>query len=162
VPEDPGDPFPGMPPDPASPADQDQILAWEMAAFPAEEEPDWEALELLEYLDDTDPGDLGTCSSGPVSCDTPTIIAGAADIPAPATADAEAQGTAACATANGTYRDQAGCEFAHGGAADTMVPGAVLAALADRVWQDGLEGLDDDELTGCCRRRTASVRGRPR
>ncbi len=29
-----------------------------------------------------------------------------------------------------------------------MPPGPVLAGLADRVWRDGLDGLDDDELTG--------------
>ena len=38
--------------------------------------------------------------------------------------------------------------FAHGGAADGMPPGAVLASLADQVWRDGLDGVNDDELTG--------------
>ena len=41
-----------------------------------------------------------------------------------------------------------GAGFGHGGAADTMAPGPVLAGLADRAWQQGLGGLDDDELTG--------------
>jgi hypothetical protein len=41
---------------PADPQeDQDQVLAWEMAAFPAEDEPDWDALEYLEYFGDTQP-----------------------------------------------------------------------------------------------------------
>ena len=35
-----------------------------------------------------------------------------------------------------------------GSAADTMVPGPELAALADQMWHQGLTGLDDDQLTG--------------
>ncbi len=42
----------------------------------------------------------------------------------------------------------AGASFALGGAADTMLPGPVLAGLAERVHGDGLAGLDDNELTG--------------
>jgi hypothetical protein len=38
--------------------------------------------------------------------------------------------------------------FAVGGTADAMAPGPVLASLADRVQRDGLEQLDDDQLTG--------------
>ena len=38
--------------------------------------------------------------------------------------------------------------FAVGGTADAMAPGPVLAILADRIQQDGLEQLDDDQLTG--------------
>jgi Domain of unknown function (DUF222) len=38
--------------------------------------------------------------------------------------------------------------FAVGGTADALAPGPVLASLADRVQRDGLEQLDDDQLTG--------------
>jgi hypothetical protein len=93
--------------------DQDQILAWEMTAFPAEDEPLWEELEYLEYLDDTE---------------------GVDDALATHTSFASGAGRAA--------------GFGHGGAADAMSPGPVLAGLADRVWRDGLDRLDDDELTG--------------
>jgi hypothetical protein len=99
--------------------DQDQVLARELEAFPAEDEPVWEVLEYLDYLDDTEPGDGEPCPTdlhGPVHGDYPAVAAGAG--------------------------------FGHGGAADTMAPGPVLADLADQVWQQGLGGLDDDELTG--------------
>jgi hypothetical protein len=90
--------------DQAAHEDQDQILAWELEAFPAEDEPDWEALEYLKYLsdDEQEPRALGMPSLG----------------------------------------------FAHGDAADAMPPGPELASLVDRAWQEGLGGLDDDELTG--------------
>ncbi len=39
-------------------------------------------------------------------------------------------------------------QFAVGAAADAMAPGPVLAILADRVQGDGLDQLDDDQLTG--------------
>jgi hypothetical protein len=105
---------------PALPEDQDQVLAGELAAFPAEDEPVWEVLEYLEYLDHTEPGDAGP---------------GSADLPGPVHADDSAVAAV-------------GAGFGHGGAADTMPPGPGLAALADRVWQDSLDGLNDDELTG--------------
>jgi Domain of unknown function (DUF222) len=38
--------------------------------------------------------------------------------------------------------------FAVGGTADAMAPGPALAILADRVQRDGLDLLDDDQLTG--------------
>ena len=38
--------------------------------------------------------------------------------------------------------------FAADGTADAMAPGPVLAILADRIERDGLEELDDDQLTG--------------
>ncbi len=41
-----------------------------------------------------------------------------------------------------------GAAFALGGAADSMLPGPVLADLSGRVHGDGLSGLDDDALTG--------------
>ena len=90
--------------------DQDEILAEEQAAFPAEDEPDWEALEDLEYFGDPAPGGsavAGDCADG-----------------------------------------GSGSGFAHGGVADVMAPGPLLATLAGRAWEDGLGGLDDDELTG--------------
>ena len=39
-------------------------------------------------------------------------------------------------------------QFAVDGTADAMAPGPALAILADRVQRDGLEPLDDDQLTG--------------
>jgi Domain of unknown function (DUF222) len=39
-------------------------------------------------------------------------------------------------------------DFAVGGTADAMAPGPALAILADRVQQEGLEQLNDDQLTG--------------
>ncbi|HEY4851779.1 MAG TPA: hypothetical protein VII22_13340, partial [Streptosporangiaceae bacterium] len=101
--------------------DQDQVLARELDAFPAEDEPVWEVLEYLDYLDDTEPADgepRPADPPDPVRCN---------------------DGSAAAA---------AGAGFGHGGAVDTMPPGPVLATLADQVWQQGLGGLDDDELTG--------------
>ncbi len=108
-----------MPADPRNPEeDQDQVLAEQMAAFPAEEEPIWEEPDYLGCLDggglDARPEDSPARPS-----DRPTV---------------------AIDTARGG--------FACGGAADGMAPGAVLTALADRVWEDGLNGLDDEELTG--------------
>ena len=48
--------------------------------------------------------------------------------------------------------------FAAGGALDLMEPGGALAMLADRVWEDGLGQLSDDELCGflAAQRRLAS------
>ncbi len=48
--------------------------------------------------------------------------------------------------------------FASGGAADGMPPGPELTALAENVWQRGLDRLTDDELIGVLRaaRRLAS------
>ena len=99
--------------------DQDQILAWEMAALPPSEEPDWYADDALgtepaweipdpgdpawETLDPGDPGDEGP---------------------------------------------SAGAAFADGGWADTLAPDPVLATLVDLVQRDGLGRLDDDQLTG--------------
>ena len=99
--------------------DQDQVLAWEMAALPPSEEPDWYADDALgtgppwetpdpsdpawETLDPGDPGDEG---------------------PAP------------------------GVPFAEGGWADALAPDPVLATLVDLVQRDGLGRLDDDQLTG--------------
>ena len=39
-------------------------------------------------------------------------------------------------------------DFAVGGAADNMAPGPELAGLADQVWKQDLSSLDDDQLTG--------------
>ena len=39
-------------------------------------------------------------------------------------------------------------QFAVGGTADALAPGPVLAVLADRIQRDGLEQLNDDQLTG--------------
>ena len=95
--------------------DQDQVLAWELDAFPVEDEPVWEVLEDLDEPADGEP--WPTDLPGPVRCNDSAVAA-------------------------------AGAGFGHGGAVDTMPPGPVLATLADQVWQQGLSGLDDDELTG--------------
>jgi hypothetical protein len=123
VPADPQDPRP-LPDTPVSrtsrpvvPEDQDQVLAQELAAFPAEDEPIWEELEYLEYLADTAGADDATADPAP----HPSFASGVG---------------------------RAGAGFAHGGVADMMVPGPVLADLADQAWQQGLGGLDDDQLTG--------------
>ena len=42
--------------------DEDQALGLELAAFPAEDEPIWEELEYLEYLDDTEGVDDATAA----------------------------------------------------------------------------------------------------
>ena len=120
--------------------DQDQILAEEMTAFPEEEPLTWEELEYLEYLeylDDTGPSDEESCP---------------ARLPGPVPGEYRTTPGATCGATPGTTSaggsTAAGAGFAHGGAADAMSPGPVLAGLADRVWRDGLDGLDDDELTG--------------
>ena len=99
--------------------DQDQILAWEMAALPPSEEPDW-------YADDA----LGT---GP-----PWEIPGPGD-PAWETLDPGDPGDEG---------PSAGAPFAEGGWADALAPDPVLATLVDLVQRDGLGRLDDDQLTG--------------
>jgi hypothetical protein len=47
--------------------------------------------------------------------------------------------------------DGDGCGFASGGAADRLEPGAALAGLAGRAWDEGLDRLSDDELIGVLR-----------
>src|ERR1700730_17014342 len=78
MPADPRDPVPprGAPAPLPGPGwdDQERILAEEMAAFPAEDEPDWAALEDLEYFGDGDAGDEGPWPAdlpGPVAADHP-------------------------------------------------------------------------------------------
>ena len=99
--------------------DQDQILAWEMAALPPSEEPDW-------YSDDA----LGT--------EPPWEIPDPSE-PARETPDPSDPGDEG---------PSAGAAFAEGGWADTLAPDPVLATLVDLVQRDGLGELDDDELTG--------------
>jgi hypothetical protein len=134
VPADPRNPIlpPGMPSGPRSgQEDQDQVLAWEMAAFPAEDEPIWEDQEYLEDYPE-DPTGNGDRSGQP--------RASALRNPVPG-------GTPAAPRATG-HRTGAGAGFGCGGAADAMAPGPALAELADLACRDGLRGLDDDELTG--------------
>jgi uncharacterized protein DUF222 len=54
-----------------------------------------------------------------------------------------------------------GSGFASGGTSDTLAPGPVLAGLAERVWDGGLDHLDDDALVGvlCAARRLTSWAG---
>ena len=99
--------------------DQDQILAWEMAALPPSEEPDW-------YADDA----LGT--EPPWKAADPSEPAG--ETPDPGDP--------------GDEGPSAGAPFAEGGWADALAPDPVLATLVDLVQRDGLGRLDDDQLTG--------------
>ncbi len=99
--------------------DQDQILAWEMAALPPSEEPDW-------YTDDapgTEPPWEIPDPREP-AWETPDPSDPADESPSP------------------------GVPFAEGGWADALPPDPVLATLVDLVQRDGLAGLDDDQLTG--------------
>ena len=119
--------------------DQDQVLAWEMAAFPADDEPAWDELEYLEYFGDGEPGEQ------PQPADLPGTLPRAT----PAAATPGDGNTDDRADPRADRRGiAAGAGFAQGGAADVMPPGPMLADLADRAWQDGLGNLDDDELTG--------------
>jgi hypothetical protein len=182
VPTEPGSPLPSpdLPSGPGSLTDQDQVLAMELAAFPAEDEPDWEALERLEYCDDADSlapapqtadapaSAISSTTTGSPASPVPSATNGsaihpatriphAADTPADTPASARAPGLSADAATIGPgapAEDKgAGVRsgFAHDGAADAMPPGPWLAELADRTWQDGLSRLDDDELTGLLR-----------
>ena len=99
--------------------DQDQILAWEMAALPPSEEPDW-------YADDA----LGT--------EPPW------EIPAPS----EPAWETLDPSEPGDEGPSPGAPFADGGWADALAPDPVLATLVDLVQRDGLGRLDDDQLTG--------------
>ncbi|MDX6393600.1 MAG: hypothetical protein QOJ73_4663, partial [Streptosporangiaceae bacterium] len=83
MPAGPGDPVPrrGEPaplPDPGW-DDQERILAEVLAAFPAEDEPDWAALEDLEYC-----GDGGAGDAGPWPAGLPGLAAGEEPGPSPA------------------------------------------------------------------------------
>jgi hypothetical protein len=74
---------------------------------------------------------------------------------------APSAGTAAAEAldAGFTHRDGGhGRGFAAGGVLDLMEPGGPLGMLADRVWEDGLGRLSDDELCGflAAQRRLAS------
>ena len=65
---------------PAVQEDQDQVLARELDAFPAEDEPVWEVLEYLDYLDDTEPADgesRPTDLPDPVRCNDGSAAAAA-------------------------------------------------------------------------------------
>jgi len=115
------------------------VLAWELAAFPAEDEPLWEEMEYLEYLDDTAPQDAHPRNTSPVSTSPVSTSPDATD---PVSATSADLGGADAGD------EEAGTVFAHSGTADVMPPGPVLAQLADRAWQNGLHRLDDDELTG--------------
>ena len=79
-------PPPGMP---SGWDDQERILAGELAAFPPEDEPDWEALERLEYSGDGEgpppvglPGLVPGEHPGPRSVEYPAAVPGATPGPA--------------------------------------------------------------------------------
>ena len=99
--------------------DQDQILAWETAALPPSEEPDWYAGDALGAglaWEIPDPGDPAWETPDPGD--------------------------------PGDEGPSAGAPFAEGGWADALAPDPVLATLVDLVQRDGLGRLDDDQLTG--------------
>jgi hypothetical protein len=162
VPADPQHPgSPGGTPRPGRWADwdsQEDILAEELAAFPPEDEPDWEALEDAEYSGDasddepwpagqpggTDPGRQPWPAGQPGRQPWPPGPPGTH--PGGHPGGTAAAGDHAAATAPSV--SCAGSGFAHGGAADVMPPGPELAALTGQTWSDGLDGLDDDELAG--------------
>ena len=165
----PSSPVPG--PGPAW-EDQERVLAELLEAFPPEDEPDWGAVERLEYFGDGAggegswpvdlPGPVPGEHPGSVGDEQPAALGSAAPgppgVPAPprsAVPDAAAPGSAAPgavapdpAVPGGS---RVGAWFADGGVADVMPPGPRLAALAGQVCGDdfsGLGGLDDDELAG--------------
>jgi hypothetical protein len=140
------------------PTPQDQILAWEMAAFPVEDEPDWEALEYLEYFGDGEPDDHGATNRGIAAATPGDHHATSPGTPAATPGDHRATSNGAAAATPGAGRADsgdaaagtvaAGVGFTQGGVADVMPPSPVLAGLADRAGQGGLGRLDDDELIG--------------
>jgi hypothetical protein len=69
--------------------DQDEVLAWETAAFPEEDEPDWEALEYLEYFDDAGPDDQERWPTELTGQVLPDQAADSCDYPLTATMTAE-------------------------------------------------------------------------
>jgi hypothetical protein len=175
VPADPQHPGPsGGAPVPGRWADwdhQEEVLAQELAAFPAEEEPDWEALEDAEYSGDASDGEPWPAGlpggADPAREPRPAgLLPGGADPgrqpwpPGPPGAHPGAHpgdhlaGTAAAGdrpadtTPHVPGAPRAGSGFAHGGTADVMPPGPQLAALTDQMHGAGLDGLDDDELAG--------------
>ncbi|MDX6389289.1 MAG: hypothetical protein QOJ73_352 [Streptosporangiaceae bacterium] len=154
MPADPQHPgSPGSTPQPGRWADwdgQEDVLAEELAAFPPEDEPDWESLEDAEYSSDASDdepwpaGPPGGADPGrqPWPPSQPGLHPGGHP------AGTATAGDHAAATPSVPGVPDAGSGFAHGGAADVMPPGPQLAALTDQAWSDGLDGLDDDELAG--------------
>ena len=99
---------------------RDQALAWEMTDLAVPEEPDW-------YADDA------------LAIDEPAWQTPDLNDPARETPDLN------------DPPDEGppqGAPFADGGWADALAPDPVLATLVDLVQRDGLEKLDDDQLTG--------------
>ena len=150
------DPFLGGP-------EQSEVLDWEWAALSHEEDPS------ATYPDEDESGDheewleevsyVLAALSVPAAAHTGLVSraagSGAADpdraSPDPACPDRRCADSASSepALASPSPRDLPGPrDFAVGSAADTMVPGPELAALADQMWHQGLTGLDDDQLTG--------------
>ena len=108
---------------------RDGALDWEMADLPAPEEPDWYADDALA----TDETAWETTHEA-AAWETPDL-----HDPTRETADLH------------NPPDESspqGAPFADGGWADALAPDPVLATLVDLVQRDGLEKLDDDQLTG--------------
>ena len=144
--------------------EQSDILDWEWAALPHEEDPsvvcpdEDEAGDDEEWLDE-----ISYVLAGPGA---PTQEPGApaqqpglpaAQHPGPPAAQrpgAPAQEPSAPAQEPGAAdpgpipAPPKPEDFARGGPADALAPGPVLAMLVDLVQRDGLGKLDDDQLTG--------------
>ena len=109
--------------------DQDQIPAWETAALPPPEEPDWDAGDAPgtgPSWEIPGPGDPAWEALDPGDLDWEALDPGDP----------------------GDEGPSAGAPFAEGGWADALAPDPVLATLVDLARRDGLGRLDDDQLTG--------------
>ena len=119
---------------------QDHALDWEMADLPAPEEPGWYADDALAIDEpargtrETDEPARGTRETDEPDWGTPDHHD--PDRESPDLNDPSDEGS------------PQGAPFADGGWADALAPDPVLATLVDLVQRDGLEKLDDDQLTG--------------
>ena len=124
------------------------ILAWELAALPADDDP------TGGFLDGTDPGWDEAAPDDPFGdyLDDPDFPGPRLWGPEPASPQGASPrpstSPAADRPATGPHDATRRAAFDQDGTADSMAPGAILAGLAAQVWQDGLASLDDDQLTG--------------
>lgn len=118
--------------------DQEDVLAWEMAALPAQDDP------AAGYPDGADPDAAFPEDIDPAWDDDwpPEDVASDGS----ATGQDLAQTSQDLAQPSGIAATQA--DFRQGGTADIIPPGPVLASLVDRAWQAGLNRLDDDQRIG--------------
>ncbi len=134
--------------------DQDEILDWELAALPHEEE----LSEAYPEEDGTGPVDdevwqdeisyVVLAAPGAAGPGAAADAGAAAGDPAAPAASAIAPEPGSGTAAPGPAPTSSPEDFAEGGAADVLVPGPELATLVDLVQREGLGSLDDDQLTG--------------